>query len=289
MASKKIRIVTDSVSDMPADWVEKWQVPIIPCSVTYNGETYVDDGEELDRQHFYQSMPDLEVFPSTAAPSVGLAEEMLQEALEGYDHLIGIHVPEVYSATINNIRLAAESLPQDRVTIIDAQSLSMGMAFQVVVAAEVAQKTGDVEKVIQAIKAVQQNHQVYAAFYTLEYLKRSGRVNSMLASIGTLLRIKPIVNAVGNSIDPVARIRTFNKAKQKVREFIEAEAPLDRLVMLHIQNEADARALRDELGDIVPANTPIIEVGPTLGTHIGPGSVGAATLNTRWKNQVGLD
>lgn len=285
MTSKKIRIMTDSVADLPAELIEKWDIPVIPCSVSYGGQSYLDDGDELDRQHFYQSLPDLDVFPTTAAPSVGLAKKIIQEAAEGYDHLIGIHVPEAFSATINNIRIAAEeALPPERVTIIDSTTLSIGIGHQVLVAAQVAQETGDIQQVINAVDRVRQHQNVYAAFATMEYLKRSGRVNALIANIGSILQIKPIVNAHDSQVDSIKRVRTFKKALAQLEELVRAQTPLDRLVILHIQNEEGAQAFRERVADIAPEYTPIVEVGPTLGTHIGPGSVGAATLSQKWRD-----
>lgn len=280
---KKIKIVTDSVCDIAPALLEKWDIHVIPCWVNFDGESYLDDGEQFDRDHYYERLPDMTEQPSTAAPSPELAREILEEAMEGADHLIGIHVPEKLSATLTNIRLGAQGLPQERVTLVDAQTLTFGIGMQVLVAAEIAQETGDVAAVLDAVERVRQHQQLYAAFATMEYLRRSGRVSALVASVGSLLQIKPIVRVWESDVIPVTRVRTFKKAQARLRDLIADEAPLDRLAVLHIRNEEGARAFRESLGELAPPDTPIVEVGPTLGTHIGPGSVGALTLSARWR------
>jgi DegV family protein with EDD domain len=280
---KKIRIVTDSVCDIPNDLLAKWDIPVIPCYVNYGGKSYSDNGIELDRSTYYDTYTNLKEFPTTAAPSPTLAESILTKAFEGYDHLIGIHVPSSFSSTLNNIRLGAQNLPSDRVTLIDSHTFSMGIGTQVLVACEVAQQTGDVQAVINAVTQAQKYTKVYAVFYSLDALKRSGRVNPFISSVGTLLQIKPIVSAHGNKIEPIARIRTFSKALDYLYELVTAETPLERLTILHIQNEQGAKDFLARLGSLAPSDTRIVEVGPTLGTHIGVGSVGAVTLSKQWK------
>ena len=284
MTSKRIRIVTDSVSDIPADLLQKYQIPIIPCFVNFNGESYSDNGVDLDRDEFYRLLPDMKKQPTTAAPTIESARDILQEALEGYDHIVSLHVSGKYSTTINNVKLAARELPEGSVTVLDSASFSMGIGVQAIVAAEVAQQTGDVQQVVQAIKRVQELQHTYAIFATLEYLRRSGRVNALIVSVGSLLQIKLIVDAREMEINPVHRIRTFRRAENQLEKLVRAQAPLDRLIVLHIRNEAGAREFLERVKDIAPADTPIVEVGPTLGTHIGPGSLGATVLSASWRD-----
>lgn len=283
MTTKRIRIVTDSVSDLPQALLDEWQIPIIACYVNFDGASYLDDGVQLDRQQFYARLPQMKQQPTTAAPSIEGARQVLEAALAGYDHVVCVHVSSKYSATINNVRLAAREVDETRITVLDSEAFGMGIGVQAWVAAEVAQETGDLDAVIDAIKRVQRHQHTYAAFATMEYLRRSGRVNTLMASMGSLLQIKPIVDARDNEINLVQRIRTFKRAEARLEEMVRAHAPLERLAVLHIQNESGAQAFLQRIQDIAPAYTPIVEVGPTMGTHIGPGSLGATVLSDQWR------
>lgn len=283
MTTKKIRFVTDSTCDIPQDLIKEWGITVVPCFVNYGGNSYADDGVELVRSEFYDLLPSLHPSPTTAAPPPDLAKSLIQPVFEEADHVIIICVPAKLSAVYNSMRLAISDLPPERVTLIDSGQLSMGMGWQVLVGAEVAQKTGDVQQVIAAIDRVREASQLYAAIATMEYLRRSGRVSSVVAGVGQLLQIKPVVQVVEGDVLSVARVRTFKSATAKLVELIRAEAPLDRLALLHINNPEGIEDLKQQLGDLLPPDVLVRDVTPTLGAHLGLGCLGAATLNSRWK------
>jgi DegV family protein with EDD domain len=113
----------------------------------------------------------------------------------------------------------------------------------------------------------------------MDFLRRSGRVSAVVASIGSILQIKPIVTVLEKGkVEAVHRIRTFSKAKDKLKELLDAEGTLDRLAIIHTQNEAGAREFMEEHRSMMPQNTIITEVGPTLGTHIGLNSLGFVSV-----------
>jgi len=284
MMSKKIKIITDSVADLPHDWLKANQVSLVPTYVNFEGESYADDGVELDRSDFYRRLPDMTEFPTTAAPSPLIAQEIVSQDADEYDHIISINVPSRYSVTMNNIKLGTQETLADKMTFVDAGTLTMAIGLQVMIAKQVAEETGDVDAVLKAIGQVRQHQQLYAVIATMEYLKRSGRVNTLLAAIGTLLQLKPIVSVYDSDIKPVQRIRTMKKATARLIDMVHENAPLDQLVVLHIQNETGAQYLYEQFKDIAPDNTQIVEVGPTLGTHLGPGSIGATFLPKGWND-----
>ena len=117
MMSQNIQIVADSVCDVPKDLVEELGIMVIPCYVNYGGKSYSDNGKDLIREDYYRAMPTMTDQPTTAAPSPGDAEELYREALENADHVVSIHVPEQLSATMNAMRLGAEAMDKDRITL----------------------------------------------------------------------------------------------------------------------------------------------------------------------------
>jgi DegV family protein with EDD domain len=212
-----------------------------------------------------------------------LVTKIIEETFEGTDHLVMLTAPAVFSGIYNAFRLGASALPQDRVTLIDSGTLTMGLGFQALVGAEVAAQTGDVQAVLAAIKGVRANQKVYAVPETMEYLRRSGRLSWAAASVGALLQIKPIVSATESEVKAVARVRTFSKAVDKLIELAQGEAPLDRLAILHSNNSEGAQEVRQRLGQLIPQETLIINITPVIGTHIGPGALGVATVRKAWR------
>lgn len=282
-SKKKIKFVTDSTCDIPAELIEKWGITVAPCFVNYGDKSYADDGVELVRDQFYRDLPNISPFPTTSAPSPGVAEEKIKQAFEGADHLVIVCVPAKLSATYNALRLGMQDLPQDRVTLIDSGQLSMGIGWQVLLAAETAEETGDVEKVLDVIQKVRAKQRVYAAAASLEFLRRSGRVGAVTAGIGTLLQIKPVLNVWDGDILPLAKVRTMKNLTDKLIELVQAETPLEKLAIMHANNPDGAQEILSRLGDSAPKDTLIVSVAPTIGAHIGPGSLGVATLNKNWR------
>lgn len=283
MTYKKIRFVTDSVCDIPADLVSKWNIKVVPCYVNYDGESHLDDGVDLVREEFFRKLPSMRSMPTTAAPSVGMTEQAIKEAAQDADHVVIVTTPAKLSNIYNAMRLGASDLPADKFSLVDSGMVTMALGWQVLIGAEVAKETGDVQKTLDAIQRVRQNQKLYAALATMEFLRRGGRVSWAAASIGALLQIKPILNVADGEVTRLATIRTFSKATEKLVELTHQAAPLDRLAVIHANNPAGAQELLKQIGDVAPAGSIIIEVGPTLGTHIGPGALGVMPVSKSWR------
>jgi DegV family protein with EDD domain len=283
MTFRNIRFVTDSTCDLPPELIQTYKIGVVPAFVNYGGQSYADDGLELNREMYYNMMPNMSSHPTTAAPPPALSERIVQETFAGADHLIIVCAPAKLSAIYNSLRLGASSLPPERVTQIDAGTVSMGLGWQVLIGARVATETGSVEQAVKAMERVRQHQKVYAALETMEYLRRSGRVGWAAASVGALLQIKPIISIADGNVPSVARVRTFARATDKLIDLAQAEAPLDKLAILHSNNLDGAEALKQRLNAILPAEVLIINVTPVIGTHIGPKCLGVATVSQAWR------
>ena len=202
---------------------------------------------------------------------------------EGAEHIISIHVPQRLSGVLNAMRLGAEAVGHDKVTLVDSLQLTAGMGFQVWAAAEMANEGASLDAILGAIQRVRERTEVYAAIDTMEYLKRSGRVNALVASLGGLLKVKPLIRVHGGEILRQSRHRAWSRAENALRDLTIAQAPLDRLAILHVANAAGASRFLDSIDSIAPEDTRIIEATPTIGTHVGPGALGVATLKQNWR------
>ena len=283
MAFKKIRFVTDSTCDIPTDLVQMHKIGVVPCFVNYGGSSYADDGVHLIRDEYYKQLPTIRPVPKTSAFPPGMVEPVLEEALRESEHVVILCVPSKLSGVYNAFRLGASNFPQDKITLIDSGQVAMGLGWQVLLGVETAEATGDLDKVIDAIQRVRAHQRVYAALDTLEYLKHSGRVGWASASIGALLQIKPILDVREGEVKSHARVRTFKRAFDELISLAHEQAPLDRLAVMHADNEKGALELKQALSDIAPENTLIVNITPTIGTHIGPGGLGIATVSQAWR------
>jgi DegV family protein with EDD domain len=285
MAAKVIRFVTDSTADVPQEILEKHNIGVVPVFVNYGGNSFADDGKELNRESYYNQLATFRPFPTTSAMPPNMTEQALQKALEGADHVIVLTVSSKLSGVYNAFRLGMQKLPADRITLIDGASTSAGLGMSVIVGAEVAAQTGDVQQTIRAIEAVKQNSKLFAALDTLEFLHRSGRVGWAAAGIGALLQIKPIIAVENGEVVSVARVRTFSRATEELVNYARQFAPLDRLAVLYGVDYEAAQHLRDRLADIAPAGSIfIVRINPAVGTHIGPKGLGVVPLSAKWKS-----
>ncbi len=279
MTFKKIRFVTDSTCDLPADIIQKYSIGVIPTFVNYGDKSVADDGLELIREEFYRNLPNMNPFPTTSAMPPALAEGTIMDTFADCDHLFLISVASKLSGVYNIMRLCATKLPPERVTLMDSKSVTLGLGFQVLAGAETAAKTGDVAQVKAAVESVRSRARVYAALETMEFLRRSGRVGWAAASLGALLQIKPLLEVFDGDVKSGSRVRTFGRAVEELIKIAHENAPLERLAVLYISDQADAEKLRERLNDVAPPDTWVVSVTPTIGSHVGTGGLGIVTVS----------
>jgi len=193
----KIGIVTDSTCDIPQLLVEQHELEVVPSLLIIDGKEYVD-GKDITREDFYRRLPAFHAQPTTAAPSIGDFSVRFASLLtRGCDHILSIHAAGALTSILNIARQAAAEFPE-RVTCVDSTSLSLGLGFQVLAAAETAEM--GLQAALDAIQSTHKRLHVYAALDTLEYLNRSGRVPATVAMLGSLLRIKPMIEVTNGEV-----------------------------------------------------------------------------------------
>lgn len=270
----RVKLIADSTCDLPPEWVARWDIAILHVYVNFGSESFPDDGIALPRAEFYRRLVAGKGLPTTAAPSPGTAQVLIEKQLAKAEHVVAFAVASQFSSVYNTLRLAAQEVDPARVTVIDSGQVTMGLGWMVAAAAEAAEREAGSDEVVAAAQSAHTRVKLYAAIDTLEYLRRSGRVNTFVASIGTLLQIKPIIEVKEGIVSTVQRARTLNKATQVLIDLARAQAPLERLAVLHSNFPDGAADLRERLKDIAPPETIVGDITPAIGTHLGPGSLG---------------
>lgn len=281
MAFKKIRFVTDSTCDIPEHLVKQWNISVVPSYVNIGDQSLADDGVQLDRMDYFRRLPTLKPFPTTAAPSPGLAKQKIDEAFADADHVIILTAPARLSAIYEAMRIGASHLPQDRVTLIDSGSVSMSLGYQVLAGAETAAETGDVEKTVAAIQEIRTRRMMRALILSIDNLRRSGRINLAAAGIGTLLQVKPIVTIENGALTVESRVRTEKRARDELIQMLREQAPLERLSLLHANNPEGVAWMREQIADIAPPEVFELVVNPAVGTHTGPQCIAFVSIKQK--------
>ncbi len=277
----KVRIITDSPSDVPAEWVKQYGMTVLPAYINFStNESVADDGVSITKSAFYERLIKAEILPTTSAYGPGEAEAAMRRLLEeeGAEHVVAIHATKGVSAMVESSRIAAQKIGEDKVTVFDSGSLSMGGGWCAVAAARAAAKGASPAEVLAAAESTRDRVDLITVPNTMTYLRRSGRVNNLAGSVGEVLQIKPFVRVLNGEVSAAGRVRTEKKIIPKLVEMAEQHGPLESLAILHTAYLEGAQALTEALGDLKPPDTVTVIVTPSIGANFGSGGLGLAMV-----------
>lgn len=279
-----LRIVTDSTCDLPNETAERLGVEVIPLNI-HIGERAFLDGVDLSRDEFYEQLPNYQPHPTTAAPGPDVFEQAYERLAErGATAILSIHISETLSATVHSARIAAQEYTRIPVTALDSGQLSLGLGFLVEKAAEMAKAGKKMEEVMAGLQEWMKRTYVFASLKTLEYLRRSGRMNFALATFGELLQLKPLLHMNAGKAT-AHRIRTHKRALERLMEWLEEYAPYENLAVVHAGARAEAEVLYQAVRAYFPnekaREVQIVQITPVLGAHLGIGALGFACISKK--------
>ena len=274
-----IRIVTDSTCDLPADLIARYGISVVPLYINIGKQGFLD-GVDISRADFYKNLASYPIHPTTAAPSP-LKFHSVYDSLadEGATQVLSIHISIALSAVTDVARVAAQETKSVSVTVFDSRQLSLGTGFLVETAARLAAQGCSMGEILNALNDQLKRTRVFAALDTLEFLKRSGRMNGVVAAMGTLLQLKPIVTMYDGKPN-AERVRTRERATQRVLEMLYDAGQVERIAMVHTHSPERLAELRQQAAHLLPdGDIPSMDITPVIGAHIGPGAVGFAIVS----------
>lgn len=275
----KRRVVIDSTCDLPEQVIRSHNIEVVPVYINIGDKGYLD-GVELSRQEFYTKLPDYEHHPTTAAPSPETFLNVYQKlAQEGAEEILSIHIASSLSATPEMAKSAAEGFDAARLSVFDSGQLSSAAGFMAERAAEAFEQGKSLDQVLELLNEQAKRTFVVAGLDTLEFMRRSGRVSSLLAGLGGLLRLKPLLRMYDGHASS-ERVRTNARAMDRVVGYVEQSQPIQQIALLHTNAPERAQALKERLAPLLPqADPPILNITPVIGVHIGPGAAGVAWVS----------
>jgi DegV family protein with EDD domain len=275
-----IRIVTDSTCDLPKSVVEEHRITVSPLYINVGGQSYLD-GVDLSREEFYTQLPSYSVPPTTAVPGhETFARTYRTLAEDGASEILSLHISPSLSGMLDVARIAAAEVSEIvQVSVLDSRQLSLGLGFSVLAAARAAADGHSMDQILALLEDQIPRTRVFAALDTMEYLRRSGRVNHLVANIGNLLRIKPLL-IMNDGVASSERVRTQQGAYGRLVQLVRDLGPLEELALVHTNAPDRAEALWMQARTLYPhISEPLsVDVTPVLGTHLGPGAVGFAAV-----------
>ena len=274
-----IKIVTDSTCDLPQSVIKDLDIHVVPLYINIGDKGYLD-GVEISRKEFYSNLPDYAVHPTTATPSIETFKSVFKELADGgAQAILSIHISESLSATVTVAQAAAEEFEDVPLVVRDSLQLSMGTGFQVELAARMAKEGKTMEEILTALDDLASRTFVTAGLDTLEFLRRSGRMNVFLAGIGSILQLKPILTMLNGEPDS-EKVRTNKKAFARMIEMLKRHLPIERFALLHTNAAEKAELLKEQVKNLLPKEKIFsLDITPVIGAHIGPGAVGYALVS----------
>ena len=276
--SNKVAIVTDSTAYLPEDCLKQYNITITPLSVIC-GEDVYRDGVDIFPGEFYNRLRRSKIMPTTSQVTPGVMRDTFKSLLEQGFEVLGIFVSSKISGTFESAVQARDMFPgaEDKIALVDSLWTTMAMGWPVLTAAREAQAGESLSECQKAAQNACMKSGLLIVVETLEFLRRGGRIGGAQALLGTALNLKPILEMRHGRIESVERIRTKQKAIQRVVEIVterlQGRAPI-RLAATHANCESDAAILLDMArAQLDPVETMICPLSPVVGTHAGPGTV----------------
>ncbi len=273
----RIRVLTDSTADVPDSIASQMGIAVVPAYVQI-GDASLRDGVDISREEFYRRLPGLARVPTTAVPPADDFTAAFRRLSGAADEVIAVLVSATLSGMLGVARLGSADVPDLTVHLVDSQQVMMGLGWQAILAAEDAAAGRSSAEILAHIHSVQPRVRIFGVLDTLEYLRRGGRVDWARTTAARLLHIKPLIEFVQGKAVLVGQVRTRRRAIDRLIEIIADLGPLERLALIHTA-APDWPSFRDRLGELVPVERILVsEVGPTVGTHLGPSALGVALI-----------
>lgn len=277
----KVAIVTDSTAYIPEDLLIQYSIRVAPQVLIWGEDTYLD-GEDIKPREFYLRLEKDKIHPTTSQVNPAKFREIFSELLEKDHEILAILISSKLSRTIDSAKLVLEDFPGAPIEIVDSQSTSMAMGFQVLAAARAAQQGATLaECKALAEKAIQCTGVVFAV-NTLEFLHRGGRIGGGARFLGTALNIKPILELRDGRVEALERVRTRKRSLMRLVELVKertvGKQPI-RVAVLHANAPEEAHEVLEQAKkELSVIEAVFSEVSPVIGTHAGPGTIGLAYM-----------
>lgn len=271
-----IKFLIESSSDYDVNEAKSKGIEYVPITITIGNETFLDDGK-TSKDAFYKLTQESEEFPKTAQPSPQEFLDIFEKVKRDGDVLICVLLSSALSGTVQSATLAKSMVDYDDIYIIDSLTATYAIKVLVDYGMKLRDEGKDAKEIVEALEKVKSKVKIYAVLDTLENLYRGGRLSKLEAGIGNLAKIKPLITIteegkIGVKAKSIGKKKALNDITKLIgSEEIDGEFPIYSLYSLGTENN---ETFTDSISEMGIKFTDRLQIGPTIGTHIGPGAYG---------------
>lgn len=293
--NKKVQIISDGSCDLSPDAAKELDVLLVPFYVSFDSETYLREGVDIDVREFYQKMvshPD--TFPKTSMPSVDDYYQVFEPLAKEDIPAICICITTKFSGSMQSAMTAREMVleqyPDARITVIDSTINTVLQGLYVQEACRLRDLGWDYDKMTERLLAIRESGRIFFTIGSIDYLKHGGRIGKLAGLAGSALKLKPLITLQSGEIQSSGICRNREKSMQKVADLLVAYLDERNIkpgeysfAIGYGYDYEEACRFRDMLADVVRErlgieNPPICQIGATIGVHTGPYPIGVGLI-----------
>lgn len=289
-----VRIVTDSTADLPPALAAEHGVSVVPLRVIFGSES-LRDGVDIGGARFYERLRTDPNPARTSQPSPGEFAEVYRRLGQDGSAIVSVHISSKLSGTFQSAEIARDACRGQEIHTVDTRSASLGIGLAVLAAARAARAGAAPAEVAATARRVAEKMTVVFTVETLEFLARNGRIGKAQALLGSLLSIKPVLSLEDGIVAPIDRVRGRSRAIERMLEVLWQRVPpgagvRGAVMYAGAEAEADAAAIAARLRGAYPGVDLVTgELGATIGTHAGPGTVGVCAYREERADMAGRE
>ena len=276
-----IRIITDSSADFDRSTAKRRQVEIISMAVQFGNASFLD-GKTITNDVFYTLLKEGRENPTTSQPTPAEFLRVFEEAKAAGDQVVAVLISSVLSGTVQSAQIAKGMCEYEDIYIVDSLSATAGIQILVNLACKLRDSGLPAPGIAQELERLKGRIRIFAVLDTLEYLRRSGRLSGFQAGLGAMTKLKPVITVRDGAVSIAAKAFGTSAAVKQLQKFL-LQYPVDDAYPSYFLYTDDKEreelllpALREQ--GKLPLRLHYSSVGPTIGTHIGPGALGMAYI-----------
>jgi len=276
-----LKIVTDGATDMPMDWAEEFDIQVIPLRFRFGEETYIQ-GQDVTNDTFYDLIKQKQQIPQTSLPSPFQIAEFYRGVAKPEDTVISIHLSSLLSGTFSAVQLAVQEIGNELdIITFDSKAGSAAVGFMCREARRMERAGHSVQQILNRLEVMKQKLVVIFTLDNLEYARLNGRVSALQSILSSMLKIKPIVVLKEGMLTIGDKVRTRQKALDKVLEIVRERVGKNQvlLAVVHAADLSTARVLMECAKQYLVVKEVIMtDLAIPVAANLGPGTVGLVAI-----------